>query len=386
MTSYIEKNDCCGCTACASACGQAAITMETDNEGFLYPSVDAVKCIHCGLCERVCPIVQYDQLVSKVAEPTVYAAYHVDERVRKASSSGGVFTALCDHIFKLGGCVYGAVYDEQWKVIHVKAETVEEAIRFRGSKYVQSDVRGIFPQIKEDLRSGRLVLFSGTPCQCQGLRGYLRKSYSNLYIIDIMCHGVPSPLIFAEYIKLIQKKAASSIRSINMKDKTLGWGRQSPRICFANGKEWFNTLETSLWNYIFFSHYTARPACYSCRFTNYKRPGDVTIGDYWGIEELYSDFYDKKGISFLFINSDRGKTLFDSIKWQLVYRSGNARQCGKNQHNLQAPITKPDKRDKFWHDYEHMGFLALCTKYFSYGVFNRMRRVASRLVHYIVKK
>lgn len=384
MIDFLPKTDCCGCTACASACGRSAISMREDCEGFLYPSVDGNKCVHCGLCVKVCPIVRRDKCEHNYTEPKVYALRHKNEGIWKKSSSGGVFSALSNYILSQGGCVFGAKYNEHWEVVHAKVETLEQASAFRGSKYVQSDMRDIYPMVKGELMCGRLVLFSGTPCQCEGLRGYLRKEYGNLYIVDIMCHCVPSPKVFADYIKFIQKKAGASICAINMKDKTLGWGNQTPRIYFDNGKEWFNSPETRLWNSIFYSRLATRPSCYHCRFTNYMRSGDITIGDFWGIEEAHPDFYDKRGVSFIFTNNEKGLGLFHSVSDRFVYRESHVTKCIQPQ--LKCPVNAPEQREQFWHDYTHMKFRRLCAKHFQYGLFNTLRRWASKVKHRIITR
>lgn len=230
MVNIINKADCCGCTACASICTHSAITMQPDIEGFLYPAVNSDLCTNCGLCEKVCPTTYYDTLDKAMSSPKIYALRNRDSKILKTSSSGGVFAELVSYTLSKDGVVYGAVYDENFHVIHRLAKNETEALQIRGSKYVQSDLRGIYKDIRDQLRKNQFVLFSGTPCQVQGLKNFLIKPYVNLLTVDIMCHCVPSPRVYDDYLHFIQKTFKSSISSIFMKDKTLGWGKQRLRI------------------------------------------------------------------------------------------------------------------------------------------------------------
>lgn len=376
MIRLNHKSDCCGCSACASVCGRSAIEMCADEEGFLYPRVDAEKCVHCGLCETVCPVLRYDKLETKEASPRVFAVRHRDPDTWSRSSSGGAFTPLVKFVLDRGGCVFGAAYNERMEVVHCKAETMEETLRFRGSKYVQSNLNGVYKQVRAELRSGRMVLFSGTPCQCEGLRGFLLKPYPNLVIVDIMCHCVPSPKLFADYVRFVEKKAGEKISKIFMKDKALGWGNQSPRITFRSGKEWFNTPETHLWNFIFYSQFATRPSCHECRFANYRHPGDITIGDFWGIEKSHPDFFDERGISLLFTNTPRGEEVFDAVKGDFSYLESDVRRCV--QPNLIHPVSPNVNRDSFWRGYKRHSFRKVRSLYFWFRLKNRVKNKIKR--------
>lgn len=384
MIELRHKEDCCGCTACASVCGRGAISMVRDAEGFLYPRVEAGDCVGCGLCETVCPVQRYDHRGPRQHPPQVYALHHRDEEIWEKSSSGGVFAALCEAVLAEGGCVFGAAYNERWEVVHRRADTQETADAFRGSKYVQSDLQGVYAQVKAALSKGRKVLFSGTPCQCEGLRGYLRREYDTLLIVDIMCHCVPSPALFADYVQFVQRKAGSPIRSIFMKDKRFGWGEQTLRITFENGEEWFNTPETRLWNTIFYSRLATRPSCHACRFTNYHHPGDVTIGDFWGIDRTHPEFYDRKGISLLFVNTAKGEALFAAVSKRFVYIKSDVEHCV--QPNLLHPTQPAPARGAFWQDYARLSFRSLCVKYFGYGLRNYLRRRMKGVINKLFRR
>lgn len=236
MIKITNPQDCCGCTACASICAHDAITMEPDALGFLYPKVDESKCVECGLCEKVCQFNDnYDRSLN-LEQPIAYAARHKDISEVMRSRSGAAFVAISDYILEQGGVVYGAGYKDHFRVAHKRATTKEERDEFRGSKYVQSDLTGIFRQVKEDLRNGLTVLFSGTPCQTSGLNAYVgKKLRENLYLVDIVCHGVPSPYIWRDYLAYLERKHGSKITYVNFRDKELyGWRAHKETFKFEN--------------------------------------------------------------------------------------------------------------------------------------------------------
>lgn len=363
MIKLNSPYDCCGCTACESVCSHHAILMQEDEMGFLYPQTDVQKCTDCGLCNKACPIIRYDAIADKRANPHIFALHNKNAEVWQTSSSGGVFAALVDYTLERKGVVFGAVYDECFVVRHQKAETKEEALAFRGSKYVQSDMRGVYREVRQHLRAGRFVLFSGTPCQVEGLKGFLVKPYDNLLTVDIMCHGVPSPKVFADYVKFIRKYSPFRLTRIHMKDKEFGWGYQNLRLYFGKHKSQFNTIVSNLWNKIFYSHLATRPSCHKCRFTNHLRSGDITIGDFWGIENSHPDFYDEKGISLLFANNEKGELIWQAIKENFEYIESDTKRCV--QPNLQHPTKEPEEKAVFWKEYETIGFKKVIKRYYN---------------------
>lgn len=385
MIFITDKHNCCGCTACASICNKHAISMLTDAEGFAYPQVDTRLCTNCGLCELACPVMYRDNEQHQSTTPTIYAMHHSNEEVWKESSSGGAFTALTDYVFNQGGVVFGAAYDDDFKVVHVMATTPTEALRFRTSKYSQSDMSTIYNKVSEKLRHGSLVLFSGTPCQVEGLQRYLRKPFENLITCDIICTSVPSPKLFGEYIKFIENKEGSKVASINMKDKTIGWHKHQSgiRVNFANGKSWFRTPETFLWSQIFISGLASRPSCFQCRFTNYDRPGDITIGDYWGIEKAHPDHDDDRGVSLLMVNTPKGESIMEKIKPNIIYLESTKELC--EQPRLKNPVKEPSNRKEFWKDSEIMDFQVLCSRYFDYKPIGKFHAIGRKLLE-ILKK
>lgn len=361
LISLKSKYDCCGCTACASICSKKSIIMKPDEEGFLYPSVDVSTCVDCGLCEKVCPFIARNTCNNKDLPISIYAVYHKDKTICRTSSSGGVFAALVDYCLQHGGIAYGAEYDENFIVVHRGEETEEGTIKFRGSKYVQSDLRGVYSEIRKHLKTDRKVLFSGTPCQVEGLKCFLLKPYENLLTIDIICHGVPSPKMFEDYVKYIKKNSFFKLTGINMKDKTFGWGFQDLRLYFGKNRSLFNTTLSKLWNKIYYSHLAMRPSCYHCHFTNFYRPGDITIGDFWGIENAHPDFVNKDGVSLCMINSEKGVDVWTHIKSRLNYIESDASKC--IQPNLQHPVCEPEGKKEFATLYQQKGF-GYITKHF----------------------
>lgn len=237
MINIKNPADCCGCTACASICAHNAITMKPDVMGFLYPKVDKNKCTDCGLCEKVCAFHEnYDKSLN-LPLPVAYAARHKDMKEVETSRSGATFIAISDYIIENGGIVYGAGYTDHFRVIHKRAVTKEERNEFKGSKYVQSDLNGVFRQVKEDLRNGKIVLFSGTPCQTAGLHSFVgNKLRENLFLVDIICHGVPSPFIWRDYLIYLENKYGSKICYVNFRDKGMfGWKAHKETFKFVKG-------------------------------------------------------------------------------------------------------------------------------------------------------
>lgn len=237
MIQITDKSQCCGCTACASICAHDAITMQPDTLGFLYPVVDKDKCVDCGLCEKVCAFNDHYDTSLNLPKPDAYAARHKDMKEVETSRSGAAFIAISDYVLENGGVVYGAGYTDHFRVVHKRAVTKEERDEFKGSKYVQSDLTGVFRRVKQDLKDGLTVLFSGTPCQTAGLHSYIgKKLRANLILVDIVCHGVPGPYIWRDYIAYLEKKQGDKICWVNFRDKQkFGWKAHHETFKFVNG-------------------------------------------------------------------------------------------------------------------------------------------------------
>ena len=370
-----NKQDCCGCTACSQICARQAITMKPDKEGFLYPEVDCEKCVECQLCTNVCPILHYDNIPSKEATPLkIWGMQTKKDDVYSSSSSGGVFSELASYVIGQSGVVYGAVYDDNMKVLHTRIDSEKDIHKLRGSKYVQSELGDVFKRVKMDLVENRLVLFSGTGCQIEGLRLFLRKEYASLITIDLVCHGVPSPKLYADYIHFLEEEYHAKVIDINMRDKTKGWKQRFHyRIKFDNGiaasqTEIFDTRKTNIWNVMFFSECITRPSCHVCRFANYLRPSDITIADFWGVQKSHPDFYNGKGVSLVMANTDRGKNIVEAIKDS--FRSIETTKEKSSQPCLHTPVHANPLRSKYWEDVDKLTFRQLIKKYHRYGFFD----------------
>lgn len=374
MIKVMSKFDCAGCSACEQVCAKKAIEFQPDSEGFLYPVVHADLCNDCGLCDKVCPVTVY-RTISKEATPLVYAAKHKLDEVLLSSSSGGVFFALANWIISQGGVVFGAFYDGQYRVSHQGAESIGDCEKFKGSKYVQSDLNNTFCTILNLLREGRKVLFTGVPCQVAGLRLFLRKEYENLYTADLICNGVPSPKLFSEFISLIQRK--KKLSSINMRWKGT-WEKSKSKLFFEDGTE----MEDPIWRPLFFKGSVKRPSCYTCEFTHYNRPGDITIADYWGIKNAHPTFYDERGVSLIFINSEKGNCLFEHVRNEMNVIPSNTIMCFQSRLTSSAPL--PPNREMFWNEYHNKGFEFIARKYAYYGFYNqsvlRIKRIIKKAI------
>ena len=309
----IEENDlCCGCTACYSACPKNAIRMVRDNEGFLYPEVDREKCVNCGMCKKVCPILNKAKL--NEFKPKAYLFQNSNEEIRKDSTSGGIFTAIGEFVIKNNGIVYGASFDDNFVVNHIGIESVDDLSKFRKSKYVQSNQNNCFKEIKQYLDNGKLVCYSGTPCQVVGLRAYLRKDYENLILVDIMCHSVPSPLVFEKYKGYILKKMnANKILNINFRDKNKYGYKYSMMTVETDNGIYSQGIDTDPYLRAFFSDVSIRPSCYNCHFKTMKRVSDLTIWDCFNINEIDKSFDDDKGTTRVLVQSEKGEKLLENL-------------------------------------------------------------------------
>ncbi len=361
MNAYVQKHECCGCTACANICPKKAITMYADNEGFLYPQTNEELCVNCGICRSVC---LFQHSLPKNEDPLVFAAKHKDYDVLETSSSGGIFTAISDLILKRGGVVYGVAFDENFNVCHQRADTSEQRNKFRGSKYVQSDLNDTFLCIAKDLQNGLLVLFTGTPCQCSGLQNYLSKLKSdckNLYLCDFICHGVPSPMVWGDYVQFLEHKYQQKLGYFNFRSKEKGWKNFQLYAKFS--EQCHDTSYNTKYSFlsIYSSLYITRPSCYNCIFTSYNRITDFTLADFWNIGNSKPYMDDDKGTSTVIISSQKGMELFNAIKGDIIWEQSSTAECW--QPHLEYPPAEPRGRTKFWSEYSVHGADYVIKKY-----------------------
>ena len=395
MIRISDSSRCCGCSACVQRCPKQCISLREDAEGFLYPEVDTSHCVNCGLCEQVCPELHAD---AERQPLQTFAAINPDAGVRLASSSGGVFTALAEQVIDAGGVVFGAAFDAHWEVRHRYAETREELAAFRGSKYVQSVIGDTFLQAERFLKSGRQVLFSGTPCQIAGLRRFLRRDYDHLLCVDFVCHGVPSPGVFRAYLaeemtKIARKRkkkyrfAFSTIPSIpkadalaarlgcriddiRFRDKTNGWkkyrfalslskasaaGEKIPFCALTDDEGSTSSCFTeNAFMQAFLRDLILRPSCYACPAKCFRSGSDLTLGDYWGVEHEAPHLDDDGGTSLVFANSGRGQQFLSSLPFLL-----HPQPLGRvHAHNpsITVSVSRPVNRKFFFMMLRRSGF------------------------------
>ena len=359
MTSIKGINNCCGCSACAQICPKTAISLVENNEGFLYPKVDDDKCVECGLCEKVCPAIT--PLEMENSEYKAFAAINNNEAIRMESSSGGVFTAIAEKIVQTGGKVFGAKFSEDFKsVIHSWTDSLDGLKDFRGSKYLQSKVQESFKECERFLKAGEKVLFSGTPCQIQGLKKYLRKEYDNLLTIDFICHGVPSPLLWKKYVEYRENIAASKVVKTAFRRKNCGWKQYSLWFAFANHSEYSKTLDKDPYLQMFLKDTCLRASCYDCPAKGLGRVSDITIADFWGIQSEHPDFDDDKGTSFVIVHNPKVIALFSDVcKIKKIDLNSGLR------HNpaMVKSCAKPKARDTFFKDLQTLSFDKMIKNY-----------------------
>ena len=369
MLEIKDKKACCGCQACYEACPAKCISMVADEEGFLYPKVNRADCTDCRLCEKVCP--ELNQASKPSDEPLAcFAAIANDPEIRLQSSSGGVFTQLAQAILKKGGVVFGARFDDSFAVFHSCTETEEGLSPFRSSKYSQSDLRGAYAQADRFLKEKRPVLFTGTPCQIAGLRGFLRgKEDDNLYLASIVCHGVPSPRVWKEYLESITGGARPT--EVNMRNKENGWSQYRMTI-WREGQALFNVQATDTpFMRAFLSNLTLRPSCYACPFRG-NHGSDLTLGDYWGIEQVHPEMSDNKGTSFILVYTGKGRHLLEELDVKLL--ESRYEDVLKGNPSVLHLSPEPANRADFWKAYQKRGVRSL-KRFTSIGFMNKLRNV-----------
>lgn len=322
MIEIKNKQDCCGCTACAAICPKNSIVMKEDEEGFLYPSVDKETCINCGACERICPIANPLKQLERTTE--IYFLQSKNDIVREQSTSGGMFTSLAEYIIEKSGVVFGAAFQGSgsYHVMHKMACNKSQCQEFRGSKYVQSDINSTYRQAREFLRKGRLVCFSGTPCQIAGLKKFLGQHYSNLITVDVVCRAVPSPFVWEKYVELFKNKYGDKIDHFRFRDKVWGYSYTTMSVYMkkeSGVKDYHRGIESDLWLRMFFSGLTTRESCEKCPYRD-DHISDFTIWDCFTIEDYVPEFDDDKGTTRMRINTPKGYEIFDKIKNKYRYK------------------------------------------------------------------
>lgn len=340
-----EISRCTGCAACCNICGKKAIAMQPDKDGFLRPVIDETKCVSCGKCSKICPVA--NPKLEQAGQPKTFAAYNQNEEERLASSSGGIFTLFAKYVLENGGAVFGAVFDEQFRVKHISVQSEDELDKLRGSKYLQSEIGKTYSEAKQLLQQGRMVLFTGTPCQIEGLLSFLGKDYDNLYTQDLICHGVPSPLVWEKYVKYREKIASSAVQRAFFRNKKYGWKRYSVSFEFSNDTEYLQTMSEDLYMKSFLRNLSLRPSCYDCQFKKLNRLSDITVADFWGIQNIAPEMDDDKGISLVIVHSEKGQKLWESVQALIVKKDVDLLDAIKDNSPMTTSVSVPLNRNKF---------------------------------------
>lgn len=350
----IDKINCTGCAMCMNICPYKCISMKPNAEGFLYPVIDQKKCVQCGICVKNCPIINE---CKKSAPMEVYASQIVNEIKLRQSSSGGVAALFSEYVLSAGGIVYGCVYDKELKVCHKRISRISDLSRLCGSKYVQSDFSEVYYQLEKDCEIGKLIVVIGTPCQIAGVRNFLKKEYENLILIDLICHGVPSPELFKQYLSWKSEKMGGEILSYNFRDKSAkGWGTVYRAVTATTTATSIATLDPYYFSFIFAETY--RESCYQCKYARCERCGDITIGDYWGFDEQHpkTKMVDKNGISAVLVNTKKGQRYFCELKDQQYLIPSTLDKIMVRNSNLHHPAIRTSVRDIFYQNVAEHGF------------------------------
>ncbi len=373
MINIQDKAKCCGCGSCEQSCPKFAIKMVRDNEGFLYPEVNKESCINCGICDKLCPITNSKELNKEAREVTkAFGGYHKNDDTRKSSSSGGAFSLFAEKVLKENGVVYGCALDENIHAYHKGITSVSDLDELRGSKYVQSEIGNVYKEIREHLNSGRKVLFVGTPCQCAGLHSFMGlKKNPNLYMVDFICHGVPSPSVFEDYIRHEIEANGSSIKVFKFRNKDKGWNQSGLQlgtyIKYENGKEVrkYPAMKDKYMNG-FLGDFYLRPSCHECHFKDDKKHyADCTIADFWGVDKIEPSLNDKKGTSLIVINTPQGEALWNEVSKDFTYKEVDFERATRRNKPFYVAPKRYNKRDKFYNDYSSKGYKYAASKYLS---------------------
>ena len=386
----ISEQNCCGCSACANICPRHAISMKRDHKGFQYPEINFDLCVNCGKCEQICPFHNQFSISQNKKPLTQYIARSKNAETLRASSSGGLFTELSDEILRSGGVVYGAGFDSESRIIHQRAQNVEQRNRLRGSKYVQSDMACSFGELADDLNAGGTVLFSGTPCQTAAVYSYCKMKHicmDNLFLCDVICHGVTSPMVWEKYVSFIKKNyCGDEIQSVNFRDKAFGSGYN---MTIKGSKGVYHKDDTiDPFIRIFTRNYAMRLSCNNCPMKKEDRMSDITIGDFQNERKYFPEYDDGKGISVVLINTEKGHSLFQAIHNRLDYKLCSFEQA--KQINLYAQIPPSPKSAAFYQDVEKKSFERVLRKYTEQGLLNHIygssKRLAKKVIYGVLKK
>lgn len=370
MNNFLDRgnpSDCCGCSACVQKCPRQCLSIVPDKDGFLFPSLVKDSCVNCGLCAEVCPL---ENKVVPSENQLFYGAYNENCQDIKNSSSGGIYPALARWILLQGGIVYGVKLDTNHDLYHIGASTEDDVKKTMGSKYFQSEIKEAYNECKANLELGRIVLFTGTPCQIHGLKCFLRKDYKNLYTADVICHGVPSKKMFDAYVTFLEKKHNAKLVDINFRDKKRnGWSitlRYTMEDANGNRKDYCLISKLSEYFTAFLGGAIARESCYKCPYSSLNRAGDITMGDFWGYQVKRPDLKHKEGLSLILSNTSKGQIILDALSSMGIVFNEVNEECvrASENKNLFYPTRRSESRDVVYKELEDKGFEYIASKYF----------------------
>ncbi len=375
---------CNGCNSCQLKCPKDCIKMCVDAEGFWYPKVDGDICIDCGLCEKICPVL--NKSTNENESDVALAVINKNTDIREQSSSGGVFYLLAENIIKNGGVVFGAAFTQDFKSVeHICVKDIESLPKLMGSKYLQSKIGEVYITAKQYLDDGKKVLFSGTPCQIGGLYSYLGRDYENLITQDLICHGVPSPMVWKKYVEYREKKSASKTRRTFFRHKKYGWKTFSVQFVFENCTEYIQIIRDDLYMRGFLADLYLRPSCYDCSFKSTNRISDITLADFWGIENVCPDMFDDKGTSLVLLNTEKAEAVFDSIKADSQYcYVDKSHALMYNSAAAKCPVI-PQNRKLFMRDFQTMPFEKLIKKHCKVKFKTKIKRFLRKINNFKVR-
>jgi len=362
IKSELDMNLCTGCGACTSICPIHAVSMECVDSGFRYPLIDVSKCTHCGLCVKKCPqLLNNDFITETNDKPLIYAGRIKDESALVNSTSGGAFFALAKSIIEDGGVVFGCAFNEKLDSVHIGINSLNELSHLQGSKYVASDLKNTFFEVRDILKSNKPVLFSGTPCQIAGLRSFLTKDYEKLLTVDIVCHGNPSQKLFSLYILWLAKKWNTKILNYEFRSKrTSSWGApQKATITTLKGIKIIPAVLDPYFN-AFVKGHTFRKSCYQCKYANSSRVGDITLADFWGIARFHPEMMSPKGTSLIWLSTDKGKHFFSKIQDSFYLCKSNVEFATAHNPHLSHPVKPSPIRDQIYAKMNTLDFGTLC--------------------------
>ena len=358
-----KESECCGCKSCQNICPVKAISMVENSEGFLYPHIDENKCINCGACLKSCPWLNKIKREKYLKDPVCIAAKVKDKNIQLKSSSGGLFGALALNVLENNGLVVGSEMDNHHQVHHIIIDNKKDLPKIMGSKYVYSDLGEIFLEIKKNLNNKKLVLFSGVPCQIAALLNFLQKPYDNLITVEVICHGAPPQKLFDKYVNFLEDKYLGKLEKFIFRSKkAANWGTFKALAIF-NRKGSSQRFEKKInadfdpyyWSFLNCKNY--RESCYECKFANPNRNADITLGDFWGIENIMPDMIDYNGVSIVIINTTKGKKIIEKISDELIFSEVDYKKIQETNGQLKSPSKRPIERDNWYDDFENPKFI-----------------------------